>query len=134
VDGMSRFAFHLRKADVILMKQLLPEITLYFRRKILISDKLQNHSKNDVISPQVMRLLKGIEFPVTAKTLQHSSTRKTLRKNDHINSLRIKTMPRWRDENKTSCLVQEMRKELRIAYGHGTTYDLGKIDAYYDES
>jgi hypothetical protein len=44
-----------------------------------------------------------------------------------------KIMPRRMDENKTSHLVQEIRKELRIASGHDTTDDLGKIDAY-DES
>jgi hypothetical protein len=31
-------------------------------KKILRSDKLQNHTKNDVISPQVMSLVKGLEF------------------------------------------------------------------------
>lgn len=99
-------------------------------RKKSRSNKLQNHTQNDVISPQVMSLVKGLEFPATAKTLQHSSTRKTVSKSDHINSVRIKKiMPRRMDENKTSCLVQELRKELRIASDHDTTDDLGKIDA-----
>jgi len=50
--------------------------------KILRSDKLQNHTKNDVIAPQVMSLVKGLELLATAKTLQHSSTRNTVSKND----------------------------------------------------
>jgi hypothetical protein len=50
------------------------------RKKKSRSNKLQNHTQNDVISPQVMSLVKGLEFPATAKTLQHSSTRKTVSK------------------------------------------------------
>lgn len=99
-------------------------------KKKMRSNKLQSHTQSDVISPQVMSLVKGLEFPATAKTLQHSSTRKTVSKSDHINSVRVKKiMPRRMDENKTSCLVQELRKELRIASDHDTTDDLGKIDA-----
>lgn len=99
-------------------------------KKKLRSNKLQSHTQNDVFSPQVMSLVKGLEFPATAKTLQHFSAINTLSKNDHINSVRIKKiMTRRMDENKTSCLVQELRKELRIASGHDTTDGPGKIDA-----
>jgi hypothetical protein len=45
-------------------------------KKLLRSDKLQNHTKNAVISPQVTSLVKGLDFSATA-ILQHSSSRKT---------------------------------------------------------
>lgn len=99
-------------------------------KKKMRSNKLQSHTQSDVISPQVMSLVKGLEFPATAKTLQHSSARKTVSKSDNINSVRIKKiMPRRMDENKTSCLVQELRKELRIISDHDTADDVGKFDA-----
>jgi hypothetical protein len=45
-------------------------------KKLLRSNKLQNHTKNVIISPQVTSLIMGLDFSATA-ILQHSSSRKT---------------------------------------------------------
>ncbi|XP_057833526.1 uncharacterized protein LOC131044252 isoform X1 [Cryptomeria japonica] len=100
-------------------------------KKKLRAEKLENHSKCEIIPSDLMEIVKGQEFNFSAKTQEHCSPRKTGSENNRGGSVRLKKiMPRRMDESEASRLVQEMTKELRAAVGNGTMEDLGKIDAY----
>lgn len=106
-----------------------PKDTFGLKKK-LKAEKLENHSKHEIIPSDLMDIVKGEEFNASAKTQEHCSPIKIGSENNRGGVRLKKIMPRRMDENEASRLVQEMTKELRAAVGNGAMEDLGKIDAY----